>query len=81
MEAFLYQRVYRHPELIEMRARAQSRLAALFGAYLSRADQLSAKYRERAESVGIHRAVGDYLAGMTDRFCDDQFERIIGRGQ
>lgn len=78
LESFLYQRVYRHPELIEMRSRAQSRLAALFGAFLNAADMLSPKYRDRAEQVGMHRAVGDYLAGMTDRYCNETFEQIIG---
>ncbi|MCA9155761.1 MAG: dNTP triphosphohydrolase [Planctomycetales bacterium] len=79
LEAFLYQRVYRHPELIEMRARAQSRLAALFGAFVSARNGLPAKYRRRIDEVGLHRAVGDYLAGMTDRFCNEQFEQVVGR--
>jgi dGTPase len=34
---------------------------------------LPPRYQERAAAVGLPRAVGDYLAGMTDRFCDQQF--------
>ena len=26
--------------------------------------------------LGLFRAVGDYLAGMTDRFCDQVFESL-----
>jgi dGTPase len=72
---FLYQRVYRHPQLIRMRRRAQERLRTMFAGYCRRPALLPEKFRQRAEAVGIARAVGDYLAGMTDRYCEQQYER------
>ena len=33
----------------------------------------------RAREVGPPRAVGDYLAGMTDRFCDETHRRICSK--
>ncbi|MDP6448026.1 MAG: dNTP triphosphohydrolase [Pirellulaceae bacterium] len=71
LERFLYDRVYRHDELIEMRGEAQKRLGDLFQHFLAKPDQLPPRYRQRIDEVGAARAVGDYLAGMTDRFCDD----------
>lgn len=75
--AFLYQRVYRHPQLITMRGRAQERLRAMFAGYCRRPALLPVKFRQRAEAVGIAPAVGDYLAGMTDRYCEQQYERYF----
>jgi dGTPase len=73
LERLLYQGVYRHPRLLEMRAGAQERLKQMFTGYLARPELLPPLYGRRAESVGLRRAVGDYLAGMTDRYCDQQF--------
>jgi len=30
-----------------------------------------------AESLGLPRATGVYLAGMTDRFCEEQYQALI----
>jgi dGTPase len=73
LERLLYQRVYRHPRLMEMRAGAQARLKQMFTGLVERPELLPNLYRMRARSVGVRRAAGDYLAGMTDRFCDQQY--------
>lgn len=70
LEAFLYERVYRHPELLEMRAEAQARLHELFTQLCAQPDRLPIRFQKRAAEVGLARAVGDYVAGMTDRYCD-----------
>jgi dGTPase len=75
LEGFLYQRVYRHPQLITMRRAAQERLRRMFAGYCRRPALLPVRFRQRAEAVGIARSVGDYLAGMTDRFCEQQFAK------
>ncbi|MFO0869559.1 MAG: dNTP triphosphohydrolase [Pirellulales bacterium] len=77
LETFLYQQVYRHPRLIQVRREAQARLRAMFNGYQQQLDRLPPKYQARALQVGLPRAVGDYLAGMTDRFCDDQYRRYF----
>lgn len=76
LEAFLYERVYRHPELIRVRAMARQRLVTLFEAFLANPSRLPERFQQRAEQVGLPRSVGDYLAGMTDRFCNQQFHQL-----
>jgi dGTPase len=76
LEAFLYQRVYRHARLIEVRTEAQDRLKQMFELLCSSPGRMPPQFQSRAEKVGIHRAVGDYLAGMTDRYCDQQYEEL-----
>jgi dGTPase len=77
LEVFLYERVYRHPQLITIRRRAQERLQTMFVGYCRRPALLPPKFRQRAEAVGIAVAVGDYLAGMTDRYCEQQYLRYF----
>jgi dGTPase len=81
LEAFLYRSVYRHPQLVEVRHRAQQRLKTMFDGYLQRRDLLPEKFRRRRNRLGLRRCVGDYLAGMTDRFCDQQFTRHFAGGR
>jgi len=81
LEAFLYERVYRHPRLIEMRSEAQSRLLEMFDGYARAPELLPEKFRGRGKSVGLKRAVGEYLASMTDRYCDEQYRRHFASGR
>ncbi len=76
LERFLYQRVYRHQRILDVRVEAQRRLKAIFAGFLARPELLPERYRRRAQDVGLERSVGDYLAGMTDRYCDAQYEKL-----
>lgn len=73
LETFLFNRVYRHPTILESRQHAQHRLKRLFDAYRQQPERLPRRYRQRIPSVGLKRGVADYLAGMTDRFCDQRY--------
>jgi dGTPase len=77
LEAFLYQRVYRHPRLIDVRAEAQGRLKEMFELLCGSPEHMPPQFLARAEKVGVQRAVGDYLAGMTDRYCDQRYEELF----
>jgi dGTPase len=80
LEGFLYQRVYRHPRLVAMREEAQHRLRTMFHGYLNRPERMPDKFRRRAQAVSLERAVGEYLAGMTDRYCDQQYATLFADG-
>lgn len=79
LESFLYRNVYRHPRLMHMREKAQSRIQELYQLYVEKPDFFPLKYQPRAEKIGINRMAGEYIAGMTDRFFEQTFERITGR--
>jgi dGTPase len=78
LENFLYERVYRHPNLIDIRQKAQNRLRSMFSRLVSDPTRLPAPYQTRARSVGAELAVRDYIAGMTDSFCHKQYECLFG---
>lgn len=77
LEEFLYQNVYRHPELIKIRLQAQGRLKEMFEKYCQYPDLFPAKYQIRAQKIGVPRMAVEYLAGMTDRFCEDAYRAMF----
>jgi dGTPase len=77
LEKLLYEQVYRHPRLIEVRKGAQNRLRELFQHLETRPELLPQHFQTRAAKLGLPRAIGDYLAGMTDRFCDRQYRQLL----
>ena len=74
LKRFLFDRVYRHPDVMAVRQRAQEWLEEMFEGYLADPVLLPGRYREIGDQNGLPRAVGDYLAGMTDRFAQQQLE-------
>jgi dGTPase len=77
LETFLRERVYRHPDVLAHRRRAQAALAAMFEGYTAKPERLPEGFRRRAGTAGLRRTVADYLAGMTDRFAWREFERLF----
>ena len=73
LEAFLFESVYRHSRLIPVRDAAANRLRALFKILLDHPNRLPLRFRQRAQRMRPEKAIGDYLAGMTDEFCDSQY--------
>lgn len=80
LEVFLYERVYRHPELVQVRSRAQQRLHEMFDGFHRRPELLPEAFRQRTDQVGQRRAIGEYIAGMTDHYCNEQYELLFDRG-
>ena len=76
LERFLFDHVYRHPGILAKRTEAQAALREIFQFLITNADRLPAKFRRLADRDGVHRAVGDYLAGMTDRFAFMEYRRL-----
>lgn len=76
VERFLHERVYRHPQVLVMRGRARESLRAMFAVLQRSPEQMPESFRARIAGEGIARAVGDYLAGMTDRFALQQHVRL-----
>jgi len=77
LEAFLYQNVYRHPDLIKIREQAQGRLKEMFERYCQNPELFPLKYQTRAQKIGVPRMAVEYLAGMTDRFCEDSYHAMF----
>ena len=58
-------------------ARVRERLDDFFEAYVADVDQLPPHCRAWAKQQGLHRAVADYVAGMTDRYAQDEYRKMF----
>jgi dGTPase len=76
LEAFLLERVYRNYRVARMMTKAKRFVAKIFEAYVSNPDQLPPTYHKRAQTEGLHIAICDYIAGMTDRYAQDEYQRL-----
>jgi len=81
LSQFLFDQVYRHPDLIAMRERAAMRVSSLVELLVKSPHYLPNRFLDRAQKVGVQVAVRDYIAGMTDRFCDAQYRSLIELGE
>jgi len=77
LRRYLYKNLYFNPEVNEPHIRAKQLLRDLFRYYLKHPKDIGEQARKRARKVGRHRAVCDYLAGMTDRFVLLEHQRLL----
>ncbi|MDB6108380.1 MAG: dgt [Pedosphaera sp.] len=75
---FLYKNLYYNPVVHGPNLRAVRMLDDLFNYYLKHPEQVGEQARKRFRKIGRHRAICDYLAGMTDRYAMQEHERIFG---
>ena len=77
VESFLFKHVYRHYRVSRMATKAKSFVEQLFTAYVGNPAQLPPEHQAMAEQRGAHQAVCDYIAGMTDRFAQDEYLKLF----
>jgi dGTPase len=77
LEAFLHRRVYRHHRVLRMAAKGKRIIQRLFEEFCRNPDLLPERYRSRIESGSPQRTICDYLAGMTDRFIQEEYLRLF----
>jgi len=75
---YLYKNLYYNPVVHEPNLRAVQMLKRLFWYYLAHPREIGEGARRRSRQTGLHRAVCDYLAGMTDRYVALEYKRNFG---
>ena len=76
LEKFLYDNLYRHNEVTKGNNKIKKGLERLFESLMRKPERMTPFYRFLVEGQGLSRAVCDYIAGMTDRFCLKMIEEI-----
>jgi len=82
LKRFLFQNLYRHPQVMQTTDLAQVVVRELFAIYLVRPQEMKPRYAERAQTaadaVALARVVCDFIAGMTDRYAAREHARLTG---
>ncbi len=80
LRSFLRERVYCHYKVARMTRKAQRVVRELFQALMESPECLPESWRRRAGGGGVRalaQAVGDYIAGMTDRYALNEHESLF----
>jgi dGTPase len=80
LKAFMYERLYYHPEQIAAAEKARDVVARLFAAYAQDATLMPDDWLDRLPRSEPQRSrvIADFIAGMSDRFAMQAVARIYG---
>ena len=78
LKRFLYQRLYGAEELDLVRAEAERVVTNLAAVYRENPSLLPAPWRDDRGGIDALRNMGDFIAGMTDRFAIARHEELVG---
>ena len=84
LKRFLYQNLYSHHQVYRITSKARRVIKALFDAFLADPKLLPPKFSDRVpgEQADLERRtrarlIADYIAGMTDRYALDEYDRLF----
>ncbi len=79
LKTFLFQNMYRHYRVVRMAQKAEHFITQLFNAYMTEPAQLPMPTQERLHKNGdsLARVVCDYIAGMTDRYALQEYQKLF----
>ncbi|MDQ7780173.1 MAG: deoxyguanosinetriphosphate triphosphohydrolase [Planctomycetota bacterium] len=77
LQDFLFNNVYLHYRVSRMAKKAKRFLEELFLEYVKNPGQMPPRFQRWAKDAGIQRAVCDYIAGMTDRYAQEEYKKLF----
>ena len=77
LKNFLYKNLYRHWRVMRMASKAHRFLTQLFDLYRTDTNLLPWQTQARLKDEAIERVVCDYVAGMTDRYALQEYQKLF----
>jgi dGTPase len=77
LKKFLMENLYQHYKVIKMQEKSKRIIESLFSIYLKEINQLPPQFQKMIPEFGKERVICDYIAGMTDRFAQYEYERLF----
>ena len=77
LHAFLFERVYYNPIAKQEENKAKLLLETLYTYFMSHASLMPPEYLAIAEKEDVHRAVCDYISGMSDGYAVDLYQELF----
>ena len=77
LKDFLFKNMYRQYRVVRMQNKAERVLTALFNAYQAEHSMLPPQFQNLITEKGKERTICDYLAGMTDRFAVEEYQKLF----
>jgi dGTPase len=77
LKDLLYSKLYRHYRVVRMQVKAEHIISDLFQAYRSEPAMLPDHVQFFIDKRGLERTICDYIAGMTDRYAVEEFQKLF----
>jgi dGTPase len=77
LKDFLYKNLYRHWRVMRMASKAHRFLTQLFELYIADPSLLPWQTQGRVQQENLYRVVCDYIAGMTDRYALQEYQKLF----
>ncbi len=77
-KAFLYENLYYSPSLADEKDEAEEVVSELFAFWMEHPEALPRNYQQKTKEDSLPRVICDYIAGMTDHFIVEQYEKHCG---
>jgi dGTPase len=77
LRAFMFEAVYTNPQAKGEEGKAMHMVRQMYDYFVGNPDKLPDEYKAILEKEDIHRAVCDYISGMSDRYCILMYENLF----
>ncbi|MEW6401992.1 MAG: deoxyguanosinetriphosphate triphosphohydrolase [Chloroflexota bacterium] len=77
LKDFLYSKLYRHYRVARMQVKAERVISDLFSAYKNEPITLPDHVQRFIDKRGLERTICDYIAGMTDRYAIEEYQKLF----
>jgi len=77
LKDFLYNDLYNHYRVVRMSVKAERIIESLFEAYANEPTILPNQFQNTIEEKGLEQSICHYIAGMTDRFAIDEYQKLF----
>jgi len=77
LKDFLYKKLYRHYRVTRMQVKAERLITDIFNLYCAEPMMLPDTTQVNIEKHGLERTICDYIAGMTDRYAIEEYQRLF----
>jgi dGTPase len=80
LKEFLFKNMYRHKRVTQMNIKAERIVRDLFNSLLAAPENLPDEWKKKVDlnsEIVTAQVVADYIAGMTDRFANDEHSKLF----
>ena len=77
LKSFMFKKVYTNPAAKQEESKAENVVRKLYDYYIGFPERLPELYRNIAKETDVHRAVCDYISGMSDRYAVDLYSELF----
>jgi len=77
LKDFLYTNLYNHYRVVRMAVKAERIIESLFTAFIEEPTILPDSFQLMIDDKGLEQTICYYIAGMTDRYAIDEYQKIF----